>query len=232
MSFILDALRKSENERRMDSMPMVSRAPMSVPQRGLPIWAVVIIASLTAALIAVLATSWYQDDRAAAPELVSGQSVTITAPVTTEVSADNNPTDEMASSAGEQLTRGDSGALVGAGILPSRDESPNDTNSAVDDTTALEPGLSAAVALPREIPKLDVASLPSLSELRADGLAVASLDLQLHVASSNPTNRFVMINGKRYGENDRLAEGGTIVAIADAGVVIRVSGREFLLSTD
>ena len=57
MSFILDALRKSESERQQDSKPSIARIPSAVPQHGLPRWAVATMAALGLGIV-VLAGAW------------------------------------------------------------------------------------------------------------------------------------------------------------------------------
>jgi hypothetical protein len=39
----------------------------------------------------------------------------------------------------------------------------------------------------------------------------------------------VFINGRKYGEGDRLVEGPQVVSIAPTGAVLAHAGRQFLL---
>jgi general secretion pathway protein B len=55
MSFILDALRKSESERQREAAPTLTRAAIAPSRRGTPAWSWLIIAALSAALLALVA---------------------------------------------------------------------------------------------------------------------------------------------------------------------------------
>lgn len=59
MSFILDALRKSESERQREAAPSLSRAPLAQVRHRVPAWIWALISILLAALIA-LAAAWWQ----------------------------------------------------------------------------------------------------------------------------------------------------------------------------
>jgi hypothetical protein len=72
-------------------------------------------------------------------------------------------------------------------------------------------------------------SLPTVTEAMAAGVALPALTLELHVYHDTPASRWVYINGTRYTEGRRLAEGPELVGIVPEGVVLRQGGREFLL---
>lgn len=57
MSFILDALRKSESERQQDAAPSIARIPGAVPRHGVPAWAIATMAALGLGVV-VLAGAW------------------------------------------------------------------------------------------------------------------------------------------------------------------------------
>ena len=57
MSFILDALRKSESERQQAAAPSIARIPSAVPQHGLPTWAIATMGALGVGVVA-LAVAW------------------------------------------------------------------------------------------------------------------------------------------------------------------------------
>lgn len=59
MSFILDALRKSESERQREAAPSLSRAPLAQVRHRVPAWIWALISILLAALIA-LGAAWWQ----------------------------------------------------------------------------------------------------------------------------------------------------------------------------
>lgn len=64
MSFILDALRKSESERQREAKPSFAHTPVAAGRRGTPVWTHVVIGMLALALVA-LAVAWWRSDRVA-----------------------------------------------------------------------------------------------------------------------------------------------------------------------
>lgn len=67
MSFILDALKKSERERRQDAKPSIARIPDAVPSRRTPAWAIGTIAALGFGVVA-LGGAWVHAVMTAAPQ--------------------------------------------------------------------------------------------------------------------------------------------------------------------
>lgn len=62
MSFILDALRKSENERQLSEVPSISDVPAAVHSTRLPTWAVASIAALSATILLLGWAWWHSTD--------------------------------------------------------------------------------------------------------------------------------------------------------------------------
>jgi len=62
MSFILDALRKSENERQQSEVPSISDVPAVVHSTRLPTWAVASIAALSATILLLGWAWWHSTD--------------------------------------------------------------------------------------------------------------------------------------------------------------------------
>ena len=72
--------------------------------------------------------------------------------------------------------------------------------------------------------------LESFNELRAKGqLALPDLHLDIHVYSGQPEERFVFVNMSKYKENATLSEGPVVREITPEGVVLSYQGTTFLL---
>ena len=73
MSFILDALRKSESERQREASPSLSRAPLAIVRHRIPIWTWFLIGLLLLALLALTA-AWWRSDESNVPTTAQSES--------------------------------------------------------------------------------------------------------------------------------------------------------------
>jgi general secretion pathway protein B len=72
--------------------------------------------------------------------------------------------------------------------------------------------------------------LPSINEINvADQPALANLHLDVHVYATQPSERFVYINMRKYREGATLAEGPVVERIRRDGVVLNYQGLRFVL---
>ena len=71
--------------------------------------------------------------------------------------------------------------------------------------------------------------LPTADELRAAGIALPPLQLNLHAFDTVPTARYVLLNSVRLREGEFTPEGVKVERITPGGVVLEASGRRFLL---
>ncbi len=216
MSFILDALRKSEHERQRSTVPGLSQVPLATPQPQLPRWAVIVMGVLATVVVA-LGGAWWTSMRAPA-EVESP-------PQTIERSVELPPPSPTVSPRGAAPQRPASPDRPPESRAPSLASAAEPAASpAPVDIPA--PAASAAVQL--ELPA-DAQSLPSAAALAAEGIALPALRLELHAFNTEPRNRFVYINGRRYVEGERLVEGPSLASITPTGAVLTHSGRRFLL---
>jgi hypothetical protein len=75
-------------------------------------------------------------------------------------------------------------------------------------------------------------ALPSAAALAAQGTALPTLRLELHAYAERPSDRFVFINGRKYVEGERLADGPELITIAPTGAVLRYLGQRFMLTAE
>jgi general secretion pathway protein B len=234
MSFILDALRKSEQERQQSSVPIVSSMPRALSQPRLPRWAVGVMAVLSLALL-VFGWAWWTERSSHGTALTTA----VPANVTGNWLGPDVPTRGPAADVADPLpvAAAPTDAPAPAPMPPPADSisasSGSLRGSAITGAAAVNSAGTNPAATTR--PANDVASrpedtaLPSRADLLGQGINIPTLDLQLHVYAPEPTRRLVFINGAKFTEGDTLPGGPTVVEITMDGVVLRQSGRDFLL---
>jgi len=63
-------------------------------------------------------------------------------------------------------------------------------------------------------------------------LSLPPLNIDLHVYSTKPAERFVFINMAKYTEGDRLSEGPTVEQITENGAILNHLGNRFILERE
>ncbi len=72
--------------------------------------------------------------------------------------------------------------------------------------------------------------LPSVTEINLAGQqALPELHLDVHVYATNPSDRFVYINMRKYHEGATLQEGPVLERIRRDGVILNFQGLRFVL---
>jgi general secretion pathway protein B len=218
MSFILDALKKSESERQRQAGPALLEMRIVRPARQLPIWALVIG---TVLILSVAALAWVVLRPGPAPATAAA---TTPAPAGTApaagaaaatVPAAQNPVATAPAvpvaplAAPAQVASAEPAAQNSAGA----DNNPADT----------EPAVSAPAGRNAES---STAGLRTYNEL---GGSLPELRLDLHVYAANPTERYAFINMHKVHEGDTTVEGAQVKEITRDGVVLDYRGTEFLL---
>jgi hypothetical protein len=199
VSFILDALRKSEGERQRDSAPTLSQIPIAVPRAGVPQWVWVVMGLLSLCIL-ILGGAWWQGFDAR-------NSTTAPNPANSRLAGGVLP-EAIRAVPSETTAIENRPAPATSGAFRAELGSP----SMRDD--------SAADLMRR---------LPSIAEAQAAGLGLPPLELQLISFSENPAECFVFINGYQYRQGQRVQNGPLIMAIYSEGVVLRQGTRDFAL---
>lgn len=204
MSLILEALRKSEAERRRGSTPDVAMELPPAPAaraRATPAW--VLPASLVA-VVALLAGAWWSQ---------RGSGGDLAAPI-------------AASSIAEPGVIAPAPPVVVArAVTPPAPPPASTARPATQSATAPVP----AIAEPAPPP---VRALPPPPPIPAETREVADIDttllppvkLSMHMWDESPSRRFVILDGQRMTEGDRNGE-LTVVAIERDGVVVERNGQ-------
>lgn len=250
MSFILDALKKSENERKRTIGPSLADAPVHRARSDRPWWAVAVAALLVVNLGVLVVVLTRKDNTATAtPAAAAPASAPVaTAPATASPTPNASPppqspgTSAVHSPAVRSLAEEAAGSEdgyqepTGAEYEPSGDPALAAAGAVPDgpsivrpiDATAGAP-YSGRVDVQARAAAADTEMLPSLSSLTAGGMNLPELKLDIHVYSSKPAERFVFVNMRKYVEGQTLGEGPTVERITPEGVVLNAQGTRFLL---
>lgn len=215
MSFILDALKKSENERQLKAPPEFATVPAASDSPRAPrwLWVLAILLAVNVIVLTALALRPQPDTTAVdarvdqPPAAVAQQpDLAVDAALPTEFA---DQLEQVRKSQAEQTT----------------------ANTLQQETIA-PAAVTRAVAAPSTARERDTrrALLPTFTELTLDGtLQLPDLHVDIHVYSDDPSDRFVFINMNKYRENDQLGEGPVVQEIARDGVVLEHRGTRFML---
>lgn len=229
MSFILDALKKSESDRQRQSGPSLFEVKVAPPRRTLPVWALAIAVLLG---INVIVISWMLLRRpaaqqpAAAPPQPTAPAIhdapaaraAITPPA--QGSAAPGQAAAHAGSSGQPPAPASLASSAQSVAQPSPSDNPSDNAPAVE--PAATPGLGTSGGGP-------VAGDMPLYQQIATSDGLPALHLDMHVFADRPRDRFVLINMHRLGEGDTLPGGVHVDEIRPDGVVLTYQGTQFLL---
>ena len=211
MSLILEALRKSEAERRRGHTPDVAMELPPVPLRtrhATPAW----VWPTLLGVIVVAALAWWwtgrdDADQAAASTMPAAVTVPIEpapqAPAVVPRTAIATPPIEVASA-------------------PATEPSPRDSAATAVATRAPPP------SIPAQAPARDVPPPPAPIAMPPAPVALATsmsgVKLSMHMWDAAADKRFVILNGQRMGEGDRNGD-VQVVAIERDGVLVERDGQ-------
>ncbi len=205
MSFILDALRKSETERQQQAGAEFSSVPSSSGEDRSYKWLWILAFLLLfngAVLLGLLLRPGKAPDVATTIEAAPAQEV-----------------DAAASGAGPSFEER---------VAEARPKQPPPVTAAPEVVSQPQTRAQSAVATAPTRPA--AGRVPTIDELRLNGeLQLSELHLDIHVYSDDPGERFVFINMEKHREQSRLDEGPVVSEITPDGVVLEHQGREFLL---
>lgn len=206
MSLILEALRKSEAERRRGTAPDVAMELPPTPvrtARATPAW---LLPALVVGVFAILVAAWWslRDPVREEPVLAQTQEPTpSTAAPVVVVREPARPT-----------------LPAPAIVAPSPPAVPPSATVAAP-LPAAAARVSPAPALPAPPASQDIASI--------DDTALPPVKLSMHMWDESPARRFVILDGQRMGEGDRNGE-LVVVAIERDGVVVERNGQRARIS--
>jgi len=240
MSFILDALKKSEIERQRQSEPGLMDAGIRQRRGRLPVWALLLGLLLTINIVVLLIMVMRNGAPASRPTpaahadalpaaATTGAShfspldaAPVYAPEIPAAAATGAPATEDSAAAARPPSPYVAGLRAPASRAAARASRQPDPVLTEDKTN----GAGAAVSGGEDNGEL----LPSISEINLTGAqALPELHLDVHVYATKPSDRFVYINMRKYKEGAILPEGPKIEFIRRDGVVLNFQGLRFLL---
>ena len=202
MSFILDALKKSETERQEQSGAEFSNVPSSSgePQSFKWLW---ILALLLLVNVVVLVGVLLREEKV--PDTPAPVEQT---PVEQSQPAGSSFEDRIAEARQNQPAPDTTTARP----PPQQTATATPVNASTQTTSQSRPRLM------------------TIDELRLNGtLALPELHIDIHVYAEDPSERFVFINMKKHRENSQLDEGPVVTEITTDGVILKHQGSTFLL---
>lgn len=239
MSYILEALKKSEQERQLGAVP---RPELALPAQGRPSrswwpWLLAAVLLLNAGILV-----WLMLRPAPSPLLAQADGAgTPAASLSASAAGSGAPAPAVATGAGVKppaaATTGaetaDTRAAAVAQPAPQPQSPPQPepvsraqpVRGSVQWMSQPETGADPAASDPVQP---DAAGVPHWEELSAaekSGLTRPRLDV--HVYAEAPAQRFVLIDLRRYREGERLASGGRLEAITPEGVIIGARGIRY-----
>ena len=206
MSFILDALRKSEAERRRQTGPTLHEL-RAAPQRSpLPTWVALVLVALLLNLLGMGYLLLRKAPRAE-PAPVAASAVSAPAPLAATPAAAPRPE--------EQTTP----VSAPAEIAPPEESPPR--RATIDNSGPLRPQAQK--------PSRDEGPLVTAGELASRGVSLPELQLSLHAYDVEASRRYVLLNGQRLREGDSTQDGVKIERITEEGVAVAWQGRHFMV---
>lgn len=256
MSYILDALKRSEQERGRppresgnDRAPVAEPADTSASRRGWLVPALIVVLSLNAALL-----GWYlfpgkQQEPASTASTPSAtlkplapaparQSTPAQQAATPKPAADAStpqpaePERTTAATEPDNIKEEPASQEAPAEQTVATAEQPEPAETeATENATRQEPQEPPTKTPTPTQPAVATDTAPPLESMPGDIQVTAhQLQVNVHVFAEDPAARFVLINLKRFREGDRLPNGARLAAITPDGMILELNGYRFLMT--
>lgn len=240
MSFILEALRKSEHERQRKIGPSLADVQIRPQRSEKPWWAFAVGALLLinlAVLLVVLIRGGdaKQTEAPAQTETLSPPAATPAPTRNTAVAATPPPAYSPRPTSSPSPLAAEAARSESAYSYPPEQPDLAAAAAVPDGPPIVRPIQPPTVAPARTPAQARMPApeenevLPTLSELSGSGMSLPDLHLDIHVHSPDPSQRFIFVNMRKYVEGQTLSEGPTIERITADGVILNHRGMRFLL---
>jgi general secretion pathway protein B len=206
MSLILEALRKSEAERRRGSTPDVAMELPPVPAqrvRATPTW---VLPVSVLAIIALLGGWWWSQRDAAGAD--AAPPVVETPAATAGIDAGAPPV---------VVARAPKPPAQVTTQAPATEPVPEPAATAI-----VEPAPTPAPARTAPLPPPPPTTTREVADIEAT--SIPPVKLSMHMWDESPSRRFVILDGQRMTEGDRNGE-LSVIAIERDGVIVERNGQ-------
>ncbi len=230
MSLILEALRKSEAERRRGQAPdLHSPAPL-LARRAPPSRSPWPLVTAAIALAALGSVAWWwsttRNSSAAPPSLVDSASVAEVENVAPRVATAVTPA--PAPRAAPSVIAAPPPVPATSAVTAAAAASSPQASIPIPKPAAVSPPLTRP-AMDPPAPATVEQALPSLAALStAQRATLPPMRMSMHVWADAPRDRFAIVDGQRVGEGARLA-GAVVAQIRSDGLVLDIDGQLYLL---
>jgi general secretion pathway protein B len=254
MSLILEALKKSEAERRLGHVPgLLDQGPLQRRRRGTSTlrWMALLLL-----VLGVAGAAFWFGQRKALKQEASPAAIAVDAPAAMPEPVLPNPPEQSSASTASataavpaatpikvppsRLPRDpgfasierESRAQVATALPPPPVTPPAAAPAA--SIAAVSPLTASTAATPQAttepVPAASAESLPHVSSLDpATRGRLPPLKVSMHVFTEEPAGRVVIIDGRRLREGDTVSDGVRLAAIRRDGSVLEIDGRRLLL---
>lgn len=245
MSFILDALQKSENQRQQQLGPGHAAVRQGKVRQTVPTWVPVLAVLLIVNVLVLAFVMWpdaVEEQVSATGERSDRGLVAIEAsdeampagqrgdvrPLSQEAAV-TRPKDDGPDSVTTPLEKQTSAGSVTVMTEKEMNEFLSSTTPSANDPRSFAGSIIELVTNEQTAEEL----LPTLEELRLKGLiSLTDLHLDVHVYSDVASDRFAFVNMKKYLAGERLREGPLLESITSQGIVLQYNGQRFVLNQD
>lgn len=230
MSYILEALKKVEQERAIGQVPGIASGQEQVNRTGFSRWLWVVIGVLVVNALLLTIALWPRPEAHTVTkqsEYVPDVTPLVRPEPSVPVSQRSRPVTTSVKPA-EPVTESEIKPPVALRPLPPLPEPPPVTNPEV-------PVTRAPVAAIPSAPKPVVKAVPPNNNLpvwpqvstQLFQQVNSGLHLDVHVYSELPEQRFVLINMQKYHEGEQLQEGPVVDEITTNEVILSFRGQRF-----
>lgn len=249
MSLILEALRKSEAERRLGQAPdLLAPPPPASPRRRRRPWRVLVSVAVLAGV--AVAAWWLGQRQAGSPAVTQAPASTeasatgepprataTPAPITAPAIADRRPAPPPTAPRDQtpppraqvQEAPAPATATQPAVAGPASEAELAALRARLEQAAVADPGTRAAPAAPAPAAPIEDAPLPIGLLSASERAALPPLRLTMHVYNDIPEQRFVILDGQRRAEGALIADGIRLAAIRRDGIVIDPGTRLILV---